>query len=102
MLSAESDMPIVKISNAILDLQNAQIFVCPHGGGYFLSNIKDGHYIADKLNYELTYTNNAKLITSDIRNLTHTYRTNTDKIWLNTYNFGSYERKLKTINNFKL
>lgn len=102
MLSAEADMPIVKICNAVLDLQNTQIFVCPHGGGYFLSNIKDGHYIADNSNYELTYTNNAKLITSDIRNLTHTYRTNTDMIWLNTYNFGSYEKKLKTINNFKL
>ncbi len=102
MLSAEIDMPIVKISNAILDLSHTRIFVCPHGGGYLLSNIMDGHYVADNSNYELTYINNAKLITSDIRNLTHTYRTNTDMTWINTYNFGSCEKRLKTINNFKL
>lgn len=102
MLSAETDMPIIKINNAISSFQNVQIFACPHGGGYLLSNIKDGHYIVNDSCYELTYTNNARLITSDIRNLIHTYRTNTDRIWVDTYNLGSYEKNLITLNNFKL
>ena len=99
MLAAESDMPIVEINQTISTLP---LFVCPHGGGYLLTKIKEAHYNATNSNYELIYENNARLITSDIRNLIHTYRTNTDKIWIESYGFGSRKTELKTIYNFKL
>lgn len=102
MLSAESKLPIVKIKNPVIANKNTSIYACPHGGGYYLSNISAGHYNGENSKYELTYINNAKLITSDIRNLIYTYRTNTDDIWINTYNFGDYENELKTYYNFKL
>lgn len=102
MLSAETDLPIVKINKAIINSDPTSIYACPHGGGYYLSNIKDGHYNGENDKYIITYTNNAKLITSDIRNLIYTYRTNTDNIWINKYHLGEYKNSLRTYYNFKL
>ena len=99
MLSSETNLPIVETNKIISDLG---FYACPHGGGYYLTNMKDGHYNSQKSVYEITYTNNAKLITTDIRNLIYTYRTNTDNVWINTFNLGRYTKKLQTIYNFKL
>lgn len=99
MLSSETNLPIVEINKIISDLG---FYACPHGGGYYLTNMKDGHYNSQKSVYEITYTNNAKLITTDIRNLIYTYRTNTDNVWINTFNLGRYTKRLQTIYNFKL
>ncbi len=101
MLSAEKDLPIINV-NRTIDGLNRKIYACPHGGGYSLTDIKEAHYNSDNNKYELTYSNNAKMFTSDIRNLIHKYRTNTDVLWTKEFNYGDYKSILKTQYNFKL
>lgn len=101
MLSAETDLPIVNIDKSVPQLPG-ELYICPHGGGYYLSNVIDGHYDGKTAKYKLTFENNANMITSDIRNLIYTYRTNTDKIWLDQFHFGTTQKRLETVYNFKL
>jgi len=101
MLSAESDLSIVNITNP-LSCISQNMYVCPHGGGYKLQHVKSGKYdLKDKI-YTLEFSNHAIMKTDDVRKLIYDYRTNTDDIWTKTHDFGNIKNKFTTLYNLKL
>lgn len=101
MLSAESDLTIVKICKPIRDISSV-LYACPHGGGYTLKHIAKGFYNYDTRIYNVQFENDSIMETTDIRKLIYDYRTNTDITWTKTHEFGNIISNLSTVYNLKL
>jgi hypothetical protein len=101
MLSSNDSLPLFDIKKPIPSLSNA-VFACPHGGGYSILHLNSGSYNASKNLYTVQFRNGAEMTTSDLRKLNYDYRSNTAKIWADTYKFGEVIELLATVRNFKI